>query len=118
MTVVTRLLALMLRTVMVVCACLTRMLFPADARAYLVGWLLTAGLRGHTHMVMLLLRARVLDPDVPGHRHGVTALRLAADGGHHDTVRALLAFGADPNRLCRDQWSPLHGAAARVPCTT
>ena len=54
---------------------------------------------------------RVDRPNSP-HR-GWTGLHSAAQGGHTDTVRLLLAHGADPNaREAGDNTYPLHWAAA------
>ena len=50
------------------------------------------------------------DPNAAAPESGVTALMLAANRGFSDTVRSLLAAGADPNARAADGWTALAAA--------
>ncbi len=64
---------------------------------------------GHRPILLLLLD-RGADPNAAAPGSGVTALMLAANRGFSDSVRSLLAAGADVNARAADGWTALEAA--------
>jgi uncharacterized protein len=64
--------------------------------------LLAAASRGDTTQIAALIAKRET-PDIRD-AHGRTPLHVAAYGGHHEAMRALVAAGANPNALENDRY--------------
>jgi uncharacterized protein len=75
---------------------------PSSAESAAYRGLLAAASRGDTAQIEALLGSREA-PDVRD-AHGRTPLHVAAYGGHHDAMRALVAAGANPNALENDRY--------------
>ena len=74
----------------------------AEERAGYRG-LLAAAARGDAADIRVLTAGGMSRPDARDGQ-GRTALHLAAYGGHHEAMRALVAAGADPNALEHDRY--------------
>jgi ankyrin repeat protein len=79
----------------------------ADERAGYTG-LFAAAARGDAARITALASGQ---PPVARDARGRTPLHVAAHGGHHEAMRALVAAGADPNALDRDRYDVVTIAA-------
>ena len=75
---------------------------PSSVESAAYRGLLAAASRGDTTQIAALI-AKAETPDVRD-AHGRTPLHVAAYGGHHEAMRALVAAGAHPNALENDRY--------------
>ena len=89
----------------------------ADKEAMIAGHtaLCHAAVRGLTSNVQVLLDAGARVDNFSQENGGVCALANAARGGHVDTMRLLLAQGADVQAIDQEGWSPLHWLCFQTP---
>jgi ankyrin repeat protein len=82
---------------------------PSAAEAAAYSGLLAAAARGDVQGIARLLAAGARVDVRDG--YGRTPLHVAAYGGHHDAMRALVRAGADPNALEHDRYDVITIAA-------
>ncbi len=80
-----------------------------DLAAYGAPSLTAAAWKGETEIVRSLLEAGV-DSNAAGGYDDRTAIHMAAENDHADTIKLLIEYGADVNRLSSDERAPLYSA--------